>query len=183
MVHPWDDFVRDVIELLEAVTIRYPEVRKHLVPIPYHASCDRAAIPSADSMREDLRGLAVAATALQKKQDDSTRSDTAHHPSQNIVGISSAMTQNSSPINSPNQMHAILPTEHIASDAEKSEERMLPRYSIRTLSENGWESIDNAEQWSKVLMQRACDVWADGTLNVIVELLDIPVACGAGESA
>ena len=50
----------------------------------------------------------------------------------------------------------------------------LPCYNIRTVGPNGWETIANELQWTSLLNQRAFDIWADGVLNLIVELADPP---------
>jgi hypothetical protein len=51
----------------------------------------------------------------------------------------------------------------------------LPRYTIKTVGPSGWENIDNAEQWTDLLLRRSLEVWTDGVVNMIIELVDVPV--------
>lgn len=51
----------------------------------------------------------------------------------------------------------------------------LPRYAIKTVGTEGWETIANAQQWSDLLLRRSRDVWADGVVNLVVELVDVHV--------
>jgi hypothetical protein len=51
----------------------------------------------------------------------------------------------------------------------------LPRYAIKTVGTEGWDTIGNAQQWSDLLLRRSRDVWADGVVNLVVELIDVHV--------
>ncbi|KAF2031320.1 hypothetical protein EK21DRAFT_63466 [Setomelanomma holmii] len=51
----------------------------------------------------------------------------------------------------------------------------LPIYNIKTVGPTGWEVIQNAEQWSDLLQRRSQEVWADGIVNIVVELTEGPV--------
>lgn len=61
--------------------------------------------------------------------------------------------------------------------AKKSahEAASLPRHVIKTVGPNGWEYIADAEQWADLLARRGREVWADGVVNVVVELVDVQV--------
>jgi hypothetical protein len=48
----------------------------------------------------------------------------------------------------------------------------LPRHVIKTVGSGGFETIDNALDWEDLLLRRSREVWADGKLNMIVELVD-----------
>ena len=50
------------------------------------------------------------------------------------------------------------------------EAALLPRHVIKTVGPNGWERIADAEQWADLLARRSQEVWADGVVNVVVEL-------------
>lgn len=52
---------------------------------------------------------------------------------------------------------------------------MLPRHTIKTVGPNGWEIIGNEGQWCDLLARRGHEIWVDGTINLIVELVDVPV--------
>jgi hypothetical protein len=56
----------------------------------------------------------------------------------------------------------------------------LPAHVIKTVGPNGWEVIENAEQWGDLLRRRSLEVWADGIVNMIVELADVPVPSATG---
>jgi hypothetical protein len=58
-------------------------------------------------------------------------------------------------------------------DVTGPETDFLPQYIVKTVGSDGWETIENAEQWSNLLERRGYEVWADGVVNVIVELVDV----------
>jgi hypothetical protein len=49
----------------------------------------------------------------------------------------------------------------------------LPRHVIKTVGPGGFETIDDALDWENLLLRRSREVWADGKLNMIVELVDL----------
>ena len=55
------------------------------------------------------------------------------------------------------------------------EAALLPRHVIKTVGPTGWEYIADAEQWADLLARRSREVWADGVVNVVVELVDVGV--------
>jgi hypothetical protein len=58
---------------------------------------------------------------------------------------------------------------------------LLPRYVVKTVGTSGWEYIDNTEQWKDLLARRSVEVWADGVVNVVVELVDVSVGVSSKE--
>jgi hypothetical protein len=50
---------------------------------------------------------------------------------------------------------------------------LLPRYAIKTVGSAGWETVENAEEWKGLLERRGSEVWADGVVTVVVELVDV----------
>lgn len=50
---------------------------------------------------------------------------------------------------------------------------LLPRYIIKTVGPDGWEFVENEQQWNHLLLRRSREVWADGILNMVVELTDV----------
>jgi hypothetical protein len=58
-------------------------------------------------------------------------------------------------------------------DGTGPETDLLPRYIVKTVGSDGWETIENAEQWSTLLERIGHEVWADGVVNMIVELVDV----------
>jgi hypothetical protein len=55
------------------------------------------------------------------------------------------------------------------------DETTLPRHVVKTVGPSGWEHVENAEQWNDLLSRRSREVWADGIVNMIVELIDVHV--------
>jgi hypothetical protein len=49
----------------------------------------------------------------------------------------------------------------------------LPRHVIKTVGSGGFETIDDALDWGDLLLRRSREVWADGKLNMIVELVGL----------
>ncbi|KAF1913787.1 hypothetical protein BDU57DRAFT_502602 [Ampelomyces quisqualis] len=68
---------------------------------------------------------------------------------------------------------------HVAahpSEKKSADTTRLPRYLVKTVGPTGWVYIDDAAQWEKVRAQSSVEVWADGVVNVVVELVDGAVA-------
>jgi hypothetical protein len=61
------------------------------------------------------------------------------------------------------------------------EAALLPRYVIKTVGLDGWEHVEDAEQWTNLLARRSREIWADGVVNMIVELVDVHTGCKSGE--
>jgi hypothetical protein len=61
------------------------------------------------------------------------------------------------------------------------ETALLPRYVIKTVGLDGWEHVEDAEQWTNLLARRSREVWADGVVNMIVELVDVHTGGKNGE--
>lgn len=142
--------------LLERAKAKYPAIRENLV------QQERRFIPpppvgGTPTLTDSLRNMAAAANAMQG-ESAATGGD---------AQAKKAALSSTSP-NAINSTRASLNQ----SDVEVTQ---LPRYTVKTIGTNGWEVIQDAEQWKDLLLRRGQEVWADGIANMIVELVDIPV--------
>ncbi|KAF2132166.1 hypothetical protein P153DRAFT_185452 [Dothidotthia symphoricarpi CBS 119687] len=174
MFTPWNILIHESIVLVKKATMMYPELRwKRVSPTDHtqhHVVSD-----------ENLRGLAVAANALQTEQADpdvGLVSD-VHSPCLG-AGANPSDRQYLDDSKRETSSHGRLPLldfDAIRSAALDSDvaEMWFPRFGVKTLGPEGWRAIANAGDWHRVLLEHAFAYWADGTCNVIVELEDIPV--------
>jgi hypothetical protein len=141
--------------LLERAKARYPAIRENLVQQELRGT-HPPPIGGTPTLTDSLRNMAAAANAMQ--------GDSA--PTGGCV-------QAKKPALSSTVPEAINPTP--ASLKQSDLEVTLPRYVIKTIGPNGWEVIQDPEQWKNLLLQRGQEIWADGIINMIVELVDIPL--------
>lgn len=146
MTYPWGILLRKVVKLLNRAKSKYPAIRNVILT---HSVPD----PSAETSDPDdsLRELAAAANAMQ--------SDT--------VATSTEANGHRKDLN-PTRAISSSPGTDTAASA-------LPRYVIKTVGPDGWETVANSQQWIELLMRRSRDVWSDGVVNLVVELVDVPV--------
>ncbi|KAH7078283.1 hypothetical protein FB567DRAFT_131779 [Paraphoma chrysanthemicola] len=69
---------------------------------------------------------------------------------------------------------------HVGRDSPGLDVVRLPAYVIKTVGPSGWEVIDSADEWNGLLKGRASEVWADGVVNLVVELVDGVAALDVG---
>jgi hypothetical protein len=50
---------------------------------------------------------------------------------------------------------------------------LLPRYAVKTVGSGGWETVETGDEWDGMLERRGREVWADGVISVVVELVDV----------
>lgn len=104
---------------------------------------------------ESLRGLARAANALQSEPTESE--PVSSNPMEAHAG-----DKPSAPLLDFEAMNL------------EDVDHWLPRFAIKTLGTESWETIVNAGDWHRVLTEHAFAYWADGRCNVIVELEGVP---------
>jgi hypothetical protein len=171
--YSWEDFIHEVVTLLKRAKIRYIEIREHALTHGERSLEGPTSSDGLDTVTDNLRELAAAANAMQGEHVAATAShgqkplhaktvNDAHPPATQPPGIVQQNQLNSNSL----------------ADIETTS---LPLYTIKTVGPSGWEHIENAEQWSDLLLRRGREVWADGVVNMIVELVDIPADMKATE--
>lgn len=175
----WNDFLKEVDELLTQAKATYPELNQHLV------------LQEDGIGAESLRGLAAAANALQSETADTA----ATHPNNAAGSERSLSFTNEAPVSIVNPANEdcppadedvtlakevqdvplasatstqIAPT--LNAEAESASDGII-RPTIKTLASDGWRIIDNEQDWYNVLREKAFAVWADGVCNVLVDLV------------
>jgi hypothetical protein len=122
---------------------------------------------SSDAVTDNLRELAAAANAMQGEHVVTATDLQGKKP------LDFKIAHDASP--SASQPCGIFHQNQPGSTSlAGTETTALPRYTIKTVGPSGWEHIENAEQWSDLLLRRGHEVWADGVVNMIVELVDVP---------
>jgi len=176
--YSWDNFLHEVIKLLKQAKARYPAIRERLVPQEHRYKGSPAATDTLNDFTNNLRELAAAANAMQNN-DAGAGGEMQGQKGTGLPTISETSaserpnTDTTQPIR---QESDTAPQAQLASlDLTDPDATLLPRYVIKTIGLNGWEVIDNAEQWNDLLARRGHEVWADGVINMIVELVEIPV--------
>jgi hypothetical protein len=171
--YSWEDFIHEVVTLLKRAKIRYPETCERTLTHGERSLEGPTSSDGLDTVTDNLRELAAAANAMQgehvtatdshgqKPQDAKTVND-AHPPASRPLGV---VQQN----------------QLISNSLADTETISLPLYIIKTVGPSGWEHIENAEQWSDLLLRRGYEIWADGVVNMIIELVDIPAGIKATE--
>jgi hypothetical protein len=161
--YQWDDFLREITRLLKRAKAKYPSIREH---VKAQNTCSTSllatinTINNSSNLTDNLRELAAAANAMQSDN--------------NIINGEGSAKKNIDMVTT-NEGGTLGDGGAIAADSlADPETTLLPRHVIKTVGPNGWEVIEDAEQWSNLLMRRGLEVWADGVVNMIVELVDIP---------
>ncbi|KAH7078984.1 hypothetical protein BKA63DRAFT_409058 [Paraphoma chrysanthemicola] len=110
-------------------------------------------------------------TAPQDKHSSTLRNvpDSSDHVTDNLQELAAAA-------NAMQGEHAA----HVGRDSPVLDSARLPACLIKTVGPTGWEIIDSAEEWNALLQRRGSDVWADGVVNLVVELVDEAVASDIG---
>lgn len=103
----------------------------------------------------NLRDMAAAANAIQGNDADGDGSP--HTGELQSPSNDAALTAQPSPLAS--------------NQADPGPAARLPQHIIKTVGPTGWEVIENDEQWRDLLLRRAHEIWADGVVNVVVELV------------
>jgi hypothetical protein len=159
---PWDLFHHEVAILLTRAKARYPAVRDSRPP---------ATVDDLIDLSDSLQELAAAANAIQSENTAPGKDAQAmKRVDSSITKTTERSTGTMKP--SPNKLVA---TPQPQLDVADHDAEVLPRYVIKTIGPNGWETIMNAEQWGDLLSRRGFDVWTDGVLNMVVELVDVLV--------
>jgi hypothetical protein len=174
----YNDFLNEVTRLVESAYVKHPELQPKNPPQAHHP--DSSSGPS----NESLRGLAVAANALQSEAvGPSTRAPpeaNRHHTdptSSPAPGQPAAEEASPAPV----RPSATPPrTTEPGSRADPKHSELLARCSMKTVGSDGWKVIGSAEDWYHVLSERAFAVWADGVCNVVVELREVNAGLVAG---
>jgi hypothetical protein len=174
----YNDFLNEVANLVETACTRYPELQTK------NSSQGRHLDGESGPSNESLRGLAVAANALQSDAADpdtratpeasSQHAGTTPKPAQDQVaaqGASPNLNKEPSP-GTARRSATPSQTAEPESRADPNPSESLARCTMKTIGPDGWEVIGNAEDWYHVLTERAFAVWADGVCNIIVELQD-----------
>jgi hypothetical protein len=170
--YSWADFLQKVIKLLKRAKARYPEIRERIMQHGERSLRGPTINDNLDNVTDNLRELAAAANAMQGENV--------------IAGMESQKPLNSKTTDDAHPstyqpLDTVQQAQFNLSSVADSEHTSLPRYTIRTVGPNGWEHIENAEQWSGLLLRRGHEVWADGVVNMIVEMVDVPVGVGTTE--
>ncbi|KAF2823501.1 hypothetical protein CC86DRAFT_372447 [Ophiobolus disseminans] len=176
---PWDILLTEVIQLLKRVKARYPAIRERLVPQEYRHTGASATIDTLNDRRNNLRELAAAANAYQGHNTTSKGEASVHEGivQPTVTGPNAAERTSDETTQLACKKPATAPQAQLATlDLTDHDAALLPRYVIKTIGLNGWEFIENAEQWGDLLLRRGFDIWADGVINLIVELVEIPVS-------
>lgn len=169
----YNDFLNEVINLAETTCARYPELQA------ISSSKDRHLDGEPGPSNESLRGLAVAANALQSEvagpHDRASPEAISHHaditpnPAQDATTARGSATRSN---NEPSPSPSVTPSQAAEPDsrADYKPSGLLTQCTMKTIGPDGWKVIGNAEDWYHVLTERAFAVWADGVCNIIVEL-------------
>jgi len=145
--YPWNSFIYEVITLLKLAKANQPALRENLVQ---QENSSKQSSPAQTKLQDHTNSLQTMAAAANAMQGDSA------------AGSGRATVPDTSkPQNND--------------DAMDLDVARLPRYVMKTIGPNGWEVIENAEQWNDMLLRRGQEVWADGIVNMVVELVDIHV--------
>jgi hypothetical protein len=151
--YSWADFQHEVVKLLKKARARYPQIREHILAHQGSSPGGPTTSENPNDVTDNLRELAAAANAMQ---------------GDNVVAPQQPSTSTSQNIGS-------LPQAQLSSVAPvDSEPTSLPRYTVKTVGPSGWEHIENAEQWTDLLLRRSREVWTDGVVNIIIEMVDVP---------
>ncbi len=168
--YAWDKFLEHVLVMLNRAEAKY---------------LDDQASPATPA---NLRGLAAAANAL-SITDTNKASSTVYSvspPSPERIpkeggtnnsneGPDAEMTASSPAPTSPTYPLASASDKDLPSGTNgEPESKPRPHYIIKTVGPEGWKVVANARDWHDMLMQKAFAIWADGTCNVVVELVDLP---------
>jgi hypothetical protein len=122
---------------------------------------------SSDAVTDNLRELAAAANAMQGEHIVTATGSQGQKP------LDSKTAHDAPP--SASQPCGIFQQNQLTSTSfAGTGTTALPRYTIKTVGPNGWEHIENVEQWNDLLLRRGHEVWADGVVNMVVELVDVP---------
>jgi len=157
--------------LLKKARARYPGLRQR----------QRLASRQNQTGADNLRGLAVAANALQSDGavhdavspdlsaaleapdtiDLDPHADSSHNghsvPAISLASSTATPTLTTT-TNTDDPSHTSTGPDH------------LPDYIVKSIGPNGWAIITNEHDWYHVLREKAFAVWADGVCNVLVEL-------------
>jgi hypothetical protein len=171
--YSYNDFLDAVTRLVESAYLKHPELQSKNPPQDPHP--DSSPGPS----NESLRGLAVAANALQSEAaGPSTRAlpEASRHPADPTSPSATDQPAAEEPSSTPARTSATPPQ---TTEPEPRAE-LLTRCTVKTVGPDGWKVIGNAEDWCHVLNERAFAVWADGVCNVVVELQEASAGSVAG---
>jgi hypothetical protein len=159
----WDSLLWEVYQLLIAAKAKYPAVRDCVVAQNHRSNSVPTTTAVPNNFTDNLRELAAAANAMQ---------------SDNV--ISSVETPPKKPMSTNNSGDpSILPPLHDSIPASQPPSSpsptLLPRYVIKTIGPSGWEHIQDTEQWKDLLSRRSLEIWADGVVNIMVDLVDVSI--------
>jgi hypothetical protein len=159
----WDSLLWEVYQLLIAAKARYSNVRNRVVAQNQGPNGMPAVTALPNNLTDNLRELAAAANAIQSDNITSNAETAVNEPtSTGIVSDPSVLPPSQDSLAAPQPPSNPEPT-------------LLPRYVIKTVGPSGWEYIKDAEQWKELLSRRSIDIWADGVVNMIVDLVDVPI--------
>ena len=170
--YSWETFRSEVTKLLKAAKARLPAIRERLAQQQQCHTGAPASMKTTNDLTNNLRELAAAANAIQSSDNGCGAESRVHKgltlPTTSAINTSSTRTMHK-------EITTAWHTQPAPFDLLDPDSTWLPRYVIKTVGHNGWEVIENAEQWDDLLSRRGREVWADGVINMVVELVDIPV--------
>jgi hypothetical protein len=171
--YSWENFLHEVVKLLNTAKARYPEIPKRIMAHDASSPDGPTTSNNLNVITDNLRELAAAANAMQG--DNAAGMDSNDEKLIVSKSANEAQTSQQASTSTP-QIPGTIPQVQLDSvTVACSEPICLPRYTIKTVGPHGWEYIDNAEQWTDLLLRRSQEVWTDGVVNMIVEMVNVPV--------
>jgi hypothetical protein len=158
----WDSLLWEVYQLLIAAKARYSNVCNRVVAQNQGPNGMSAVTALPNNLTDNLRELAAAANAIQ---------------SDNITGNAETAVNEPTSTGMVSDPSVLPPSQDSLAASQppsNPEPTLLPRYVIKTVGPSGWEYIKDAGQWKDLLSRRSVDIWADGVVNMIVDLVDVP---------
>jgi hypothetical protein len=172
--YSWEDFLHEVVKLLKTAKARYPEIRERI--LAHHGSSPGGPTTSENPnvATDNLRELAAAANAM---QGDNVVAGIESHNEKPIDPKSTTEVRTSQEASTSTSQNTgvLLQTQLGSVITVDSELTFLPRYTVKTVGPSGWEYIESADQWTDMLLRRSQEVWADGVVNMIIEMAEVPV--------
>ncbi|KAL5115944.1 hypothetical protein ACEQ8H_006166 [Pleosporales sp. CAS-2024a] len=142
--YPWQQLCCEANKLVDRARERYPALQDRFLQL--QTTADHHHHHSDDNLRE----LAAAANAMQDAGSGPSSSSSSSSSSKLLALDCSS----SSPPPPPGE-ETLPPPRHCV---------------VKSVGSEGWVKIESAKQWSELLSQRSREVWADGVVNIVVEL-------------
>lgn len=143
----WHDLNNEIATLLTQFKTKYPSLYTYLLAHQGHESTFPATPINSRKEIGGVRDGAVDVGGFEGGSDDNSDGSATLR----------ATSDTHSTIDTPTDM--------------TEEEDALPKAFVKSVGELGLETIENETGWQEVLAQRARCIWADGTVNVVVEVV------------